>query len=273
MTASRLLLAAGVALSSALLSLDPTVRADASPRNPPRPAIPALPAPEVAALEPPVAALDAPPPADVAVEIAPAGDRGHRVTLRREGHLVALVHGEARAAGKDWAAVRVGAVDARGGEAALVVETTPLGALATWRGLLSLTRDGATLRARLAPAAPPRAAGAWSGPHHACAAHGDGSGGFAVLCRLRGASRVAAANVTGPRAGDGAIVVSGKEPLVRLDLPRSPDGAEARVIGFVHGRTGSLLRAEAVWVEGEAPTLSMAIAERDQPLSEARSWR
>src|SRR6185436_19412840 len=98
----------------------------------------------------------------------------------------------------------------------------------------------------LSLSAPPERTLAASGPHHTCAAHRDPGSGFTVLCRLHhGAHRVSATNVTSPRVEDNTWVIPEKEPLVRLDLPLAPGRFEARVIGFVHGLTGAVIRAEA----------------------------
>ena len=63
-------------------------------------------------------------------------------------------------------------------------ESTRLGSLATERGLVSLSIDGARLDGKLALAAPPASAGETRGPHFTCASHHDGAGGFTALCRL-----------------------------------------------------------------------------------------
>jgi len=278
MSTSRLALPLAAALSSAVVSIDPSVIEGAREDLPARPTRPVITAPidhEVTAAPSALAAA----PGDLKVEITPDG-AGHRVVVRRPGHLVALHYGRARAAGRDWAAVHV-EIKASGSPAQagkpldpLVWETTPLDALTTSRGLVSLHPEGGELRADLSLSAPPEPWGKASGPHHTCAAHRDPHGGFTVLCRLHhGAHRASAANVTGPRVEDHAWVVSGKEPLVRLDLPLFPGLAEARVIGFVHGLTGAVLRAEASWAPGEEPTLVIEEAERDQPVAEEIGWR
>lgn len=285
MSAPRLSLAIAAALFSSMVSLDPRVSAPSSPLRAPRPVIAAskdaAPARSVA----PVTPVSSSPPADLIVEVRrdPRG-RGHNVVVSRQGHLVALGHGATRGAGKDWATLHVdtqGTVEPgrvakkvgaptnpdRAGEIdRLVWETTPLGALTTERGLVSLSMEGAELRARLLLAAPPAPAGRFEGPHHSCAAHRDVSEGYVLLCRFHhGAKQVSALNLTGYRALDGAWVIPGKEPFVRLDLPLSPGLAEARLIGFVHGLLGASIRAEAAWVPGEEPTLLVEQSERAQP--------
>jgi hypothetical protein len=76
------------------------------------------------------------------------------------------------------------------------------------------------------------------------------------------------ANVTGARSLDDAWLVAGPSgPLVRLDLPASQGGAEARVVGMVQGVKGVVLRAEATFFEGEAPALSLEASERAQPVN------
>lgn len=291
MIPSRLAVSSFIALSSLMVSLDPAVTAAGharAPALPERPMIPALRAPTT----PPARAelsprAEGPAPADLQVEVTPDA-HGHRVVVRRPGHLVALQYGAARAAGQDWAAVHVelepGGSPSKGKAAAapakaaarseLVWEATPLTALTTERGVVALRLDGADLRAEASRAAAPEPAGASSGPHHTCAAHRDPRGGFTVLCRLHhGARRVAVANVTGPRALDDAWVIPGKDPLIRLDLPLSEGLAEARVVGFVHGITGAVLRAEASWPSGESPSLVIEETERSQPLASDIDWR
>ncbi len=96
---SRLVLGVSAALFSALLSIDPSVRAgDAA-----APAPIAAPLPEPAAAEAGITPVSDAVPADVTLTIAPEDGRSQRVVVRRPGYLVALLHGAARSAGKDWA--------------------------------------------------------------------------------------------------------------------------------------------------------------------------
>jgi hypothetical protein len=290
MIPSRIAVSAFVALSSLMVSVDPGVTAAGHARAPARPERPMITAPRDPAAPPAREALsisaEGPAPADLEVEVT--RDRGgHRVAVRRPGYLVALQYGAARAAGKDWAAVhvevapggsklRASAAPAKAAEAlsSLVWEATPLSALTTERGLVALRLDGADLRAEASRAAAPEPAGTASGPHHTCAAHRDPRGGFTVLCRLHhGVRRVSVANVTGPRALDHAWVIPGKDPLIRLDLPLAEGLAEARLVGFVHGITGAVLRAEASWAPGEPPALVIEETERSQPLASDIDWR
>lgn len=282
MSTDRRLLALLAALSSAVVSIDPAVIDGASAALPARPIRPEITAPRdlVGNDAPRSPAAFAPAPADLKVEITRDG-RGHRVVVRRPGHLVALQYGAAHAAGKDWAAVHVevSASASRSKSASaspldpLVWESTPLDALTTARGLVSLHQEGDELRADLSLSEAPVSAGTDSGAHHTCAAHRDTAGGFAVLCRLHhGAKRVSVANVTGPRVEDDTWVTDGKDPLVRLDLPLVPGAAEARVVGFVHGFTGAVIRVEGSWPEGEAPALVIAETERTQPIAAQINW-
>jgi hypothetical protein len=292
MIPSRLAVSSFIGLASLMVSLDPTVTAAGHARAPARPDRRPIAAERAPATLPARADLststEGPAPVDLKVEVTPEA-HGHRVVVRRPGHLVALQYGAARAAGQDWAAVHVelapsgslskgktAAAPAKAAEArsALVWEATPLSALTTERGVVALRLDGADLHAEASRAAAPEPAGASSGPHHTCAAHRDPRGGFTVLCRLHhGARRVAVANVTGPRALDNAWVMPGKDPLIRLDLPLAEGLAEARVVGFVHGITGAVLRAEASWPSGESPALVLEETERSQPLAADLDWR
>jgi hypothetical protein len=274
MTTSRLTIGVAAALFSALISIDPSVRAGGAEGS----AIAiAAPLPEPVAAEAGVTPLAAPAPADMTLEISAEGGRSQRVVAHRPGYLVALLHGAARSAGKDWAALRVQVPEASGKRRdprpgveidRLVWEATRLGTFVTERGVVSLSLDDARLAGRLALAAPPVPAGETKGPHSTCVAHHDGAGGFTALCRLdHAARRVTAANVTGLRVSEGAVVVAEKslDPLVRLDLPLAPGVGEARVIGFTLGRVGHALRVEASWAPGEAPALFFAETERLQP--------
>jgi hypothetical protein len=273
-TTSRLAVGAAAALFSALLSIDPAVRAgDAEPAS--SSIAPA--AAEPAAAEAGVTPIEAAAPSDVTLEITAEGGRSQRVVVHRPGYLVALLHGAARSAGKDWAALRVQIAEpstkhreARPGVEIdrLVWESTRLGTFVTERGLVSLAHDGSSLTGRLALAAPPAPAGETKTANTRCVAHHDGAGGFTALCRVDHAARhVTAANVTGLRVIEGAIVAASKslDPLVRLDLPLAPGVGEARVVGFTLGRTGHALRVEASWAPGEPPALYFAETERVQP--------
>ena len=87
-----------------------------------------------------------------------------------------------------------------------------------------------------------------------------------MLCRFaKGVVHVGAANVTGARSLDDVWVTGGPSPVVRVDLPYLPGGAEGRVIGFSHGLHSVALRVEASFPEGEAATLLIDEAQRAQP--------
>ncbi|MEO5729960.1 MAG: hypothetical protein ABI134_16440 [Byssovorax sp.] len=240
------------------------------------------PLPEPAPAEAGITPVSEPAPADVTLTITKESGRSQRVVVHRPGYLVALLHGAARSAGKDRAALRVQVPEVTGKPRSarpgvvvdrLIWESTRLGSFATERGLvsLSLSSDGARLDGNLALAAPPASAGETRGPHFTCASHHDGAGGFTALCRLDArARRITAANVTGLRVIEGAVVAAdaadkGAGPLVRLDLPLAPGVGEARVVGFTLGRVGHALRAEASWAPGEAPALFFSETERLQP--------
>jgi hypothetical protein len=191
--------------------------------------------------------------------------------LRRPGWLVSLRHEDARAAGEDFTAMHLTArPGASGGRDRLVWETTRPNTLETTRGLVQLTVTGGTMRAEIASARAPEPAGAWKSKRATCAAHRDGLGGFTVLCRFaKGIQHLAVANVTGARTLEDAWITAGSSPIVRLDLPRRPAGAEGRVIGFSSGNIGVALRAEASFPEGEAATLLLEESERAQPVAPA----
>lgn len=280
MIASRIATGAAFALFSLTVSVDPAVTARGARTSSRRPAVtatrdtnPHLPRNNAAGSSRALAPKTAAAPPDFSVAITDEGS-GYRVLARRPGHLLALASGATRAVGSDWASMRISlaprssaAKPAGASEAVapLVWETTPLSGLTTERGLIALRLEGGALRAEAYRVATPEPAGTSSGPHHTCAAHRDLEGGFTVLCRLHhGVRRVSVANLTGTRVLDDAWVTADKDPLVRLDLPLAPGLAEARLVGFVHGATGAVLRAEASWVEGESASLLIDETERRQ---------
>jgi hypothetical protein len=111
----------------------------------------------------------------------------------------------------------------------------------------------------------PVPAGRAQGQLHTCAAHEDGGGGFTVLCSVRGYAT--AASVTGDEASaDVWVAHRDATSVVRMDLPASPAGFEARMLGYSAGLEGVVLRAEASRAAGEdRPSLTLAAAERAQP--------
>ena len=264
MSAPRPLVAAVGAFLASGVSVDPSVRA-----RPPRPPI-ELAIPEAAPARPPVLGeATGPAPADVQVEVTPDGRGAHRVVVRRRGFLVSLRSEDARAAGRDWTAMRVSSAAGRGASAGrLVWETTGLDGrgLATERGLVTLRGDGASLTGELQRAASPELVTTWKSAHATCAGQHDGLGGFTALCRFAKGVRVSgAANVTGARSLDDVWLEPGPSPLVRLDLPRSRGGAEGRVIGLTSGATAIVLNVEASFPVGEEATLVFHASERVQP--------
>ena len=206
-------------------------------------------------------------PRDVTVEVTPADHGAHRVVVRRPGFLVSLRDEDARSAGADWTAMRVSPRAGGGGTSGrLVWETTRLDGVATTRGLVILAGDGGALAAELSMAPAPAPAATWNRASATCAGQHDGLGGFTVLCRFaKGARVTGAANVTGARSLDDVWLMPGPSPLLRLDLPRSPGGAEGRVVGMTQGGKGVVLRVEASFPEGDAPALVIEASERAQP--------
>jgi hypothetical protein len=300
---SRLSVGAAAAFFASMLSLGPAP--SAGPILPERAgaATPALPAPDAlpalspsqheGAWPPPgVREIAAPVPDDVRVHAEPLAHGGVRIRVERRGYLVALRHGAASNAGRDWAAIELRASPGAGGGATsaergggalprawLVWEATHLERMETARGLVHLdpaARAGgdassAAVSARLTLAEPPGRGRALHGAKaHACASHGDGGGGFVVLCRLGREARAArAVNLTGPRPLEGAWLVEAKGrdrgAVVRLELPRSGALAEARAVTYVRGLEGVVLRAEAMWPPDGEPTLLLDEARRAQP--------
>lgn len=211
---------------------------------------------------PPMRELSAEVPDDVKFEVRAEGDAIVRVHVRRAGHLVALRRLDARSAGAEEASLPV--LRSELTDAALVWETTrlePAESSRTTRGVLRLDVDGKP-RSRLAesPAVVPRD----ERRKHRCWSYADGFGGSTVLCRI--AAYASAANVTGEDPLQDAWAVPNIErSLVRLDLPAPLDAAEARVVGYVDGRTAVVIRAESSFLPGEAgPSLTVLSAEREQ---------
>ncbi len=267
MSTSRIFTGAVAAFVATHVSIAPGARsATPEPRSPaPRARVVAEVAPQ-----PPPPAIDlalAPPPREMGLEITPDGRGGHSVRVRRRGFLVSLRHEDARSAGEGWTALRIATPPGHGGPAGrLIWETTSLGTLETTRGVVLLTSDGDTVSGALRLAAPPVVARGWQSARATCRGQEDGLGGFTALCRFAPGVRVAGAvNVTGARPLDDAWLAARPSPLVRLDLPRSPGGAEGRVIGMVQGLTAVVLRVEATFAEGDAPELLFEESERVQP--------
>ncbi len=204
-------------------------------------------------------------PADIAVDVRKAGGDGWTVKLARRGYLVAMRHGDVRSAGADQATLALQPGD---GEP-LVWEATHLDTLATTRGTLRLdaAADGApTPQARVRLAEAPVPAGRDERQLHTCLAHEDGAGGFSVLCRVR--ANPTAANLSGDdaKANVWVATAAGRSPVVRLDLPASTAGVDARMVGYAAGIDGVVIRAEASRVAGEdRPVLALASADHSQP--------
>jgi hypothetical protein len=278
MSTSRLATGVVAAVFATMVSVDPRLHG-APPPRPRAHVITPERAPEVRGTAGAIPTTEAAPPADLLIDVTRDGRDGHRVVLRRRGYLVSLRHEDARAAGTDWAAMRVGARAPRAAPALppdtkvleetrdrLIWETTKLDGVETTRGVVSIWFEGQEIRSKLLLAPAPEPAGSFKSAHATCAAHRDGLGGFTVLCRFpRGVRHVGAANVTGARSLDDAWVTGGASPLVRLDLPLAPGAAEGRVIGLSHGASGVVLRAEAAWPEGEQASLVIHESERVQP--------
>ena len=302
MSPSRFFMVAVVALGASSLSFGPRLPAAGGSRGATEPAGAAVVVAEAPALVeeklaevawPPVGvrAVSAPVPGDVKLEVEPRADGGLRVQVTRRGALVALRHRGASAAGRDWAALELRPLPgaAAPDRDALVWESTDAAKLTTTRGLVLLEQGAggtrgthATPEARLALAEAPA-----RGPSlrdeartHECAAHEDGAGGFVVICRLGQEARAPrAVNVAGARPLEGAWMMEaggrGGGSLARLELPRGAGFAEARALAYVRGLTAVVLRAEAVWRPGGAPTLLLDEARRVQPSVDAgeTGWR
>ncbi len=219
-------------------------------------------------------------PEDLAID-ADATARGIVVRAARKDHLVALLGARARAAAEasveltiDLAALDDDAArEALARGVTIVWETSPNGELGVERGLIAISRRDGKLHADVARAAAPNVLERWSGPHHACEAHDDPFGGFAVLCRFDKTARdLAAASLTGawPR-DDVAVSRAGAAPVARFDLPLDgPNDAPvvaSAVASFHLGRTGFVVDVDATRVPGEAKAVTLGFASRDQPIA------
>lgn len=204
-------------------------------------------------------------PPDVIVTVEPAELGPPRLVVRHGKRLVALRGADGRDTGEGFASIPVESA----GSVALWESTSD--ELETIRGVVHLDAERIRLDVRMAE--PPRERERSESARHACRAHEDGQGGFAVLCRVKdGAWRFGAVNLMTPLPGDDVRVV--RRPtsqLVRLDLPLAEADAAASMIGYMQGQTAVVVRAEASWLAGEAePSLSLAMAERVQPASMPR---
>jgi hypothetical protein len=91
-----------------------------------------------------------------------------------------------------------------------------------------------------------------------------------VLCRVRGTTAFGA-KVTAVEEDQqtdvwSSFVSAGSYTVVRLDLPASATGVEARIVGYAAGVDGVVIRAEASRVGGEdRATLALSSSDRAQP--------
>jgi len=230
----------------------------APPDPAPVPEVPLAPLPPLSRpTEPPadpLRALDEPVPEGVTVKVRAETEGRLRVQVARKGHVVAIRRGAGHRTGDGEAAIEIAA-----GEAAPIVwETTDPVTLVTTRGLIELDGDGARLRLT----APPEVIASETRRLHACRAHDDTAGGFAVICRTR--DFASALNVTGGEAP--WIAARASRTLVRVELTPEPGAADALVLGYADGATGVVVRAEASRVAGEdRPVIVIQSAERPQP--------
>jgi hypothetical protein len=232
----------------------------APPDPAPVPEVPLAPLPPVsrpaAPPEDPVRALDTPVPEDVTVHVKRATEGRLQVQVKRKGHVVALRRGAGHRNGDGEAAIEVAAA---GDTMPIVWETTDPVTLVTTRGLVEIDAGGG---ARLRLVAPPEVIASETRRLHACRAHDDPAGGFAVICRVRGFA--SAVNVT--EHGAPWIATSASRTMLRFDLAPEPGAADAVVLGYADGVTGVVVRAEASRVAGEdRPAIVIQSAERAQP--------
>ncbi len=270
---NRTLIGLGL-LSLAACSRSPTraqVEAAAAPVAPAASEVAAPPpdvAPRPAANVARVSAIhetEAPPPSDLRLRIE-KGEDGWAIVAERRGDVVSLRQGDERATGVDKASLELAPASK-----AVVVEATRGKSLETTRVVVHVAKtDGATppaFAAHLAEA--PAAAGADQRDAHACRAHEDGFGGFAVVCRV--ATEANVGSITGDDGRDGVFEAiartQGATTLARLDLDLGDELVVSKALAYnSHGR-GVLVRAEASRVPGEDhPSLVVASSGREQPV-------
>lgn len=250
------------------------------------------PAPELERASPPASGLARDPepsaagavPHDVTTTVARAEQGKLRVTVGRPGHLVMLRAGASRGAGHGSASILLDGLQKQA-EEPLFWDTIDPSSLALARGVVRLsTGQGAEIVATPALIGYPASAATQDDHLHRCAAHGDGAGGFSVVCRLKPTAwRVGAASITGadPREDvwimDARSVSTGSidpttgwsrvDTFVRMDLPLAPGAAEGRILTYMAAATGVVVRAEATRLPGEEPSILITSASRAQPVS------
>jgi hypothetical protein len=198
-----------------------------------------------------------PVPSDLKVTVRKTA-KGPIVSFQRTGHVVALQLGKERWVGLnrlDW-------TPKPGQPPTLVWETTSGKTLETVRGQVTWSAEDGKVAVQNATL--PAATHAESAAHHACRAHGDGAGGFTVLCRVDGAA--AAATVEGDDPRKGVWSQAGTTTMVRFDIPMEGDGVDTKVLGYEKGGRGVIVRVEASRAPGEtAPSLAILSDHRVQP--------
>jgi hypothetical protein len=215
-----------------------------------------------------LAAIGAPVPADVKVEVRREGAADVQISVRRKGQVITLRRGDTRVVAAEVASIRLprGAGDG----VPLIWETTAPGSLATTRGLVVVTPLAGKLpSAALRLTAAPTTLASDKGSSHACIAENDGLGGFTVLCRVD--AMPFAASLTGATPREGVAVITGEHGMVRLDLPAPESGASAALVGYTDGLNGVVIRAEASRLPGEDhAVVTVVSATRQQPIAPPR---
>jgi hypothetical protein len=203
---------------------------------------------------------DAEVPADLAVHVE-RDSAGMHVRVGRRGFLVALRRDDARAVNDVTARLDV---PPEGTDVTPIAwETTKLATLETTRGTIGVDARG-NLRVRVGESPPSVAEDVKRG--HRCRAHGDGSGGFTVVCRT--GTILAVRNLASDTPQEGVTTVTHDGTFVRLDLAAQAGRAAAFVIAYTDRNTRVVVRAEASLVAGEEkPSFALVSAYRDQPIA------
>lgn len=194
-------------------------------------------------------------PADLKITVQ-ATKQGRLLKVQRYGHVLAIRRG-----GSVHVGMHEVILPAAAGAEDLVWEATSPKTLETLRGRATAPADGkATFgnTVRLATVTGDVM------PSHRCVGHGDGAGGFTVLCSVDGMA--AAASVDGEDPKRGVWSLAGEKTVVRLDLPMNGDGASSKVMGYEKAGRGVLVRVEASRAPGElAAVLAVGSDGRVQP--------
>ncbi|MEZ4298244.1 MAG: hypothetical protein R3B70_25045 [Polyangiaceae bacterium] len=195
-------------------------------------------------------------PSDLVVSVSES-PAGKTLKVQRSGHLLAVVGAGERRVALHEITLAVGSASA----SELTWETTSPRSLETLRGKLSVGADG---KVAVTSVVAPASRVTDTRHSHNCVGHGDGAGGFVVVCTVD--APAAGTSLDGDKPQDGVWSLAGERTLLRFDLPMTGDGASARVLGYEKGGQGVIVRIEASRVPGEEEAvLAIGADSRPQP--------